>query len=242
MLLRATLIPQRWPACRGDAGSFGRDPDVLQYLVDVCAVGDEGNDAHLSCAVRADQREHFKDTGKKYATEIKVRAERRCGELLRDMEKNKGERGQFTGGTVVVPPVNATPTLAELGIEKHESSRWQKLAAVPETEFEPAMATALEVAGEVTTQVIVAVNVETSKRDRYGRQIGKVLVNGRDVNLVQVERGMAWFYRQYQREQSPNDRRLYEAAEDAARADKRGLWRDADPVPPWEFRHNKTKP
>ncbi len=77
------------------------------------------------------------------------------------------------------------------------------------------------------------VNVETEKRDRYGRQIGKVLVNGRDVNLAQVERGMAWFYRQYQREQSPNDRRLYEAAEDAAKADKRGLWRDADPVSPW---------
>jgi endonuclease YncB( thermonuclease family) len=86
------------------------------------------------------------------------------------------------------------------------------------------------------------VNVETEKRDRYGREIGKVLVNGQDVNLVQVERGMAWFYRQYQREQSPNDRRLYEAAEDAARADKRGLWRDADPMPPWEFRHNKIKP
>ena len=86
------------------------------------------------------------------------------------------------------------------------------------------------------------VAVETSKRDRYGRQIGKVLVNGRDVNLVQIKRGIAWFYRQYQREQSPNDRRLYEAAEDAARAGKRGLWRDADPVPPWEFRRNKTKP
>jgi len=83
------------------------------------------------------------------------------------------------------------------------------------------------------------VNVETSKRDRYGRQIGKVLVNGQDVNLVQVERGMAWFYRKYQREQSPNDQKLYEAAEDTARADKRGLWRDADPVPPWEFRHDK---
>ncbi len=80
------------------------------------------------------------------------------------------------------------------------------------------------------------VAVETTKRDKYGRQIGKVLVNGRDVNLVQVERGMVWFYRQYQREQSSNDRRLYEAAEDAAKADKRGLWRDADPVPPWEFR------
>jgi endonuclease YncB( thermonuclease family) len=86
------------------------------------------------------------------------------------------------------------------------------------------------------------VDVETSKRDRYGRQIGKVLVNGRDANLVQIERGMAWFYRQYQREQSSNDQRLYEAAEDAAKAAKRGLWRDADPVPPWEFRHNKRKP
>ncbi len=86
------------------------------------------------------------------------------------------------------------------------------------------------------------VNVETGKRDRYGRQIGKVLVNGRDVNLVQVERGMAWFYRQYQRDQSPNDQRLYDAAEDAAKADKRGLWRDAAPVAPWEFRRNKTKP
>lgn len=80
------------------------------------------------------------------------------------------------------------------------------------------------------------VNVETNKRDRYGREIGKILVNGRDVNLVQVERGMAWFYRQYQREQSLNDRALYEAAEDAARAGKRGLWRDVDPTPPWDFR------
>ena len=85
------------------------------------------------------------------------------------------------------------------------------------------------------------VNVETEKRDRYGRQIGKVLVNGQDVNLVQVERGMAWFYRQYQREQSPNDRKLYEAAEDAAKAGRRGFWRDSDPVPPWDFRHRKSK-
>ena len=86
------------------------------------------------------------------------------------------------------------------------------------------------------------VSIETGKRDRYRREVGKVLVNGRDANLVQVERGMAWFYREYQREQPPNDRRLYEAAEDAAKAEKRGLWRDADPVPPWEFRRSKRKP
>lgn len=85
------------------------------------------------------------------------------------------------------------------------------------------------------------VEVEIVKRDRYGREVGKILVNGKDVNLMQVERGMAWFYRQYQREQSENDRVLYDAAEAAAKADRRGLWRDPNPMPPWEFRHSKSK-
>ena len=65
------------------------------------------------------------------------------------------------------------------------------------------------------------VTVETSKRDRYGREVGKILVNGRDVNLVQVERGMAWHYRAYDREQSPDDRKSYDAAEMGARAARR---------------------
>jgi endonuclease YncB( thermonuclease family) len=85
------------------------------------------------------------------------------------------------------------------------------------------------------------VNVETSKRDRYGREIGKVLVNGRDVNLVQVERGLAWHYKQYQREQSPTDQQSYAAAEIEARAAKLGLWRVVEQMPPWEFRR-KVKP
>ena len=83
------------------------------------------------------------------------------------------------------------------------------------------------------------VTVETDKRDRYGREVGKVLVNGRDVNLIQVERGMAWHYKAYEREQSPSDRKLYDAAEADARAGRRGLWRDADPVPPWDYRKAK---
>ena len=83
------------------------------------------------------------------------------------------------------------------------------------------------------------VKVETTKRDRYGRQIGKVLVDGRDVNLIQVQQGMAWFYREYQREQSRNDRKLYESAEYGAKAQKRGLWLDPEPVAPWNFRKNR---
>jgi len=85
------------------------------------------------------------------------------------------------------------------------------------------------------------ITVETTKNDKYGRAIGKVLVNGQDVNLVQLKRGMAWFYRQYQREQSAEDRRLYDAAEMQAKGDRRGLWVDQDPVPPWIFRHSKQR-
>lgn len=78
--------------------------------------------------------------------------------------------------------------------------------------------------------------VEGKKNDRYGRLVGKVLVNGQDANLAQVQAGMAWHYKQYQREQSGTDRQAYSAAEDAAKSNKLGLWSDADPVPPWAWR------
>lgn len=83
------------------------------------------------------------------------------------------------------------------------------------------------------------VNVETNKKDRYGREVGKILLTGQDVNLEQVTRGFAWHYKQYEREQSANDRKLYDFVEHAARADRRGLWIDVDPVPPWKYRHSK---
>lgn len=84
-----------------------------------------------------------------------------------------------------------------------------------------------------------AVDVEWDKRDRYGRVVGKVLVSGRDAGLAQVEAGMAWWYRKYSNEQSPRDRGTYSAAEESARSAGKGLWREADPVPPWEFRKAK---
>jgi len=47
------------------------------------------------------------------------------------------------------------------------------------------------------------VEVDYSKYDRYQRIFGKILLNGEDVNLEQVEAGMAWHYKKYQREQTP---------------------------------------
>jgi endonuclease YncB( thermonuclease family) len=82
-------------------------------------------------------------------------------------------------------------------------------------------------------------NVETGKTDRYGRQVGKVIVNGMDVNLEQVRRGMAWHYKAYKREQSVADRQAYAGAEDTARVARKGLWALPSPVAPWEFRKTR---
>jgi hypothetical protein len=76
-----------------------------------------------------------------HATEIRMRAEIRVGELLAEMEKNKGTRGQLhgrdtSGGRVTTPPEDTSPTLSDLSITKTQSSRWQKLAALSEGEKE----------------------------------------------------------------------------------------------------------
>lgn len=80
------------------------------------------------------------------------------------------------------------------------------------------------------------VTIEWAKRDRYRRIVGKVLVDGHDVCLEQVRAGMAWHYKYYQVEQTPEDQKLYAEAEDEARAARRGLWLDVNPIPPWDFR------
>lgn len=53
--------------------------------------------------------------------------------------------------------------------------------------------------------------------------------------------GMAWHYKKYQGEQTTDDRVAYSDAELDARRDKRGLWADHDPVPPWEYRQAKRQ-
>lgn len=74
-------------------------------------------------------------------------------------------------------------------------------------------------------------SVAVSKIDDYGRRIGVVTVAGVDVEAEQVRRGLAWVYRHY-----GDDARLL-ALEAEAKAARRGLWADANPMPPWEWRH-----
>lgn len=92
------------------------------------------------------------------------------------------------------------------------------------------------------------VRIEWSKDDRYGRKVAKVWVAADpscvqpdcpktlDAGLAQLTVGMAWWYRKYAGEQSAEDRGRYELAEDEAKVRRVGLWRDAGPVPPWDWR------
>jgi endonuclease YncB( thermonuclease family) len=81
------------------------------------------------------------------------------------------------------------------------------------------------------------VEVDGEKTDKYGRTVGKVLMNGIDANLAQVGGGFAWHYTQYASEQTASDHALYAAAEDVARGAHLGLWRDPKPMAPWDWRH-----
>ena len=80
------------------------------------------------------------------------------------------------------------------------------------------------------------VTVEFDKQDRYRREVGKVWVAGEDANLEQLKAGLAWHYKKYEDEQSPEDRERYALAESSAASAYRGLWRDPNPMPPWAYR------
>jgi endonuclease YncB( thermonuclease family) len=92
------------------------------------------------------------------------------------------------------------------------------------------------------------VKVESIKSDRYGRVLGKVWVQPSDcpscgktlnTNHAQILAGMAWWYRYYAMEQSPEDRGRYESAEEEAKARKWGLWADPNPINPYDWRKSK---
>jgi endonuclease YncB( thermonuclease family) len=97
--------------------------------------------------------------------------------------------------------------------------------------------------GEVSRQNLARlvfdrnVRAECYKEDRYRRQVCRLFDGSRDVALAQLDAGLAWWFRRYAAEQPPQERAEYASAEDRARADAVGLWRDRDPVPPWEWRN-----
>lgn len=78
---------------------------------------------------------------------------------------------------------------------------------------------------------------ERSGFDRYGRSLATCFDGEVDVNFEMVHRGMAWVFRRYAKNKMP----FYFAAEDEARQNGRGLWREPNPIEPWKWRENRRK-
>ncbi len=74
----------------------------------------------------------------------------------------------------------------------------------------------------------------SNQKDRYGRVLARVRCNGIDANTEQIRRGLAWVYDRY-----VTDYELYKIQYEA-KTNRRGLWRDASPIPPWTWRQQRT--
>ena len=96
--------------------------------------------------------------------------------------------------------------------------------------------------GDISTQSLSElvydkeVLITWDKKDKYYRILGKVIVDGRDANYEQLKKGLAWYYKQYEKDLSDDDKKRYLEAEEWARNYTEGLWADSNSIPPWEFR------
>ena len=79
------------------------------------------------------------------------------------------------------------------------------------------------------------VRVEYKSYDMYKRILGTVYLDKKDINKQQIIDGYAWVYRKY----SKNNE--YINQERISKNQKRGLWKDSDPLEPWEYRKNKKE-
>ena len=72
--------------------------------------------------------------------------------------------------------------------------------------------------------------VKHESTDKYGRILGTIYYQGKDINLQQVKDGYAWVYRHYSKKQD------YIKEEEKARQERKGLWADNNPINPYDFR------
>ncbi|MBT6251079.1 MAG: thermonuclease family protein [Nitrosomonadales bacterium] len=75
--------------------------------------------------------------------------------------------------------------------------------------------------------------------DRYNRVLAKILLDGQDINLIQISSGYAWHFKRYQKKQSQVDRESYSKAELDAKRNQLGLWKEKKPIAPWKWRKMK---
>lgn len=96
-------------------------------------------------------------------------------------------------------------------------------------------------AKQALSGLVFAKNVELRPfaKDRHGHLVCLVLVKGKDAGLEMLKEGFAWADSRDFPEAPPEIQTSYHKAADKAHASHQGLWIDANPEPPWEYRRIK---
>jgi phage N-6-adenine-methyltransferase len=131
--------------------SLSRLDKATLMLAEIRSVDDARNVVDLAESARIYARQVLKSAeAQNHAAEIKLRAQRRGGEILRDMEKAKPRGSNQYREKDASQAASDPPKLADIGITYSDSSRWQEIASLPEETFEEYIAEAKE-GGEITT-------------------------------------------------------------------------------------------
>jgi endonuclease YncB( thermonuclease family) len=78
------------------------------------------------------------------------------------------------------------------------------------------------------------VTVKIQGKDRWGTRQGVILIDGKiDPRLELLEAGLAWTA-----ERNPLEE--LETVKEKARVQGKGLWKEKDPTPPWQYRRDQT--
>jgi micrococcal nuclease len=93
-------------------------------------------------------------------------------------------------------------------------------------------------AARFTADIVLrkTVEVQPLEKQSYCRTVATVSVDGKPLNQELVRAGFAWWSQKY----APNDTPL-DTLQAEARKQRLGLWRDDNPVPPWDFRKQIRK-
>ncbi len=146
---------------------LARYENARQALIDAGTVDEvkDIRDKAEAMRVYAKQAEDFDLMN--FAAEIRIRAERRLGEMLSDMDMNKGKLKQGNDLPQSRDATTEPPTLSDMGISKSMSSRAQQTAAIPEEVFEAAIETQKKTAGkELTSSTILRVAAKERREEQ----------------------------------------------------------------------------
>ncbi|HEY1059922.1 MAG TPA: thermonuclease family protein [Limnobacter sp.] len=157
-------------------------------------------------------------------------------------QREQADKGTVYEGRVVRVADGDTVSVVDM----HGAQHKVRLFAIDAPELKQAHGSQSQ--GWLADQVLnETVKVKVVDRDRYGREVGTLFKPGEpcdqalcpndtDLNLRLVEEGHAWWYRDYAKHQSREDRQRYNRAEDNAREQRHGLWARPEPQAPWAWR------